>query len=764
MQQCCKLSYFCNPVANIMKFLSFLSILFITTISYGQRYGGRVMDLDNRTERLADVRIYFVDLGISVLTDSTGYWSVQNIPEGKIKIEISAHGYETQLLDVVLSPKDEFTIYLEHSHRELDEVLVSTNGKLQRESITNVSSLNLTGVNKIPTTSLGEAITNIPGVYQAGIGSGISKPVVRGLSGNRVVTYLNGLRIENQQWGADHGLPITEIGIGSVEVIKGPSSLLYGSDAMGGVIYFVDEPYTQKNAYEISAGTQLESNSLGTNNQLGFKYNKNSFRINAYANYGNYADYGLANGRYVSNSRYQQFSGKLALGYNRKKWVLNLRYNYFFARAGIPGHTHDSIPDFSTFQVATQKRNLTVPAQVVNNHFTLIENKFFGKRATWTISIGNSLNQLSEYEEKVTIPGIDMTLNSTTHNVKAKFDLTEELNLIVGTQGMIQVNSNASGAEEILIPDAFQNDLGAYALLNTRYKKWHFQLGGRYDTRFIKMTAAYKEIENFQQNYQGFNYSAGFARIAKKSTLRFNVSSGFRAPHTSELLSNGFHHGSFRYEIGRTDLKTEKAVQLDLSYAVHLADFELIVNPYYMRIQDYIYIRQTDSIIENLPVFYYDQTDFAQLYGSDFGVHYHPHKAHWLHLESSFSTIFAEDEFRNPLPLIPQTRLNTQVRFEVDMNGKFKVNNVSLQHIYFFQQNRTGILETTTPAYHLVNAGVNMQYGNKRPLYITLGARNLLNENYVNHLSFIKNIGLNAPGLNVYFSLKYKFKHKLKAE
>jgi iron complex outermembrane receptor protein len=137
---------------------------------------------------------------------------------------------------------------------------------------------------------LGEAISNMSSVYQTSTGLGISKPVIRGLSGMRVISFLNGLRIENQQWGGDHGMGINENGIGNVEVIKGPSSLLYGADAMGGVVYFTDEAYAKQNEIQAKVESRYETNTSGSNNFATLKFNKNNLRFNLHANYANHAD------------------------------------------------------------------------------------------------------------------------------------------------------------------------------------------------------------------------------------------------------------------------------------------------------------------------------------------------------------------------------------------------------------------------------------------------------------------------------------------
>ncbi len=142
---------------------------------------------------------------------------------------------------------------------------------MQNQTISNIESRKLSELNIIQPTTLGEAISNIPGVYQSTTGVGISKPVIRGLSGSRVVTYLNGLRIENQQWGGDHGMGVDELGIGSVEVIKGPASLLFGADALGGVVYFVDEPYENQNTISSTLQSRYNSVTMGSDNTLSLR-------------------------------------------------------------------------------------------------------------------------------------------------------------------------------------------------------------------------------------------------------------------------------------------------------------------------------------------------------------------------------------------------------------------------------------------------------------------------------------------------------------
>ncbi|UKN03679.1 TonB-dependent receptor [Paracrocinitomix mangrovi] len=742
-----------------MKLTSAILLLLLGLTSYTQEFKGQVVNINNG-QGIPYAKLHFVDLEIKIIADSTGRWFLQDVPEGLNHLEVIAVGYKELHLDLELIQNKSSLITMQPTHHKLDKVIVSANGYLHRESITNVESRQFTELTTIPTTNLGEALANIPGVYQSSTGNGISKPVIRGLSGSRVVTYINSLRIQNQQWGGDHGLPITSLGIGGVEVIKGPASLLYGADALGGVLYFVDEPFAERNTMSAYISSRFDHNSLGSSNSGGMRFSKDAFKMNIYGSHDNYADFTLPNGKQLLNSRYKQTSAKLAFGYSKKIWVFNLRYNFYNGRIGLPGHTHDSIPTLESFYTDNQNRKDNVPAQRIQNHFISLENKFFFGNQELYITLGNTNNALKEHEEKFFFPDIVMNLNNSLYNVKWRSKLSSKWESIIGSQGMYQMNTNGKDATEILIPDSKTIDAGLYALIRFHKDKWTTMFGGRYDYRQIQTF----NPETYTGQFNGLNYSAGFAFTGNKSTVRFNASTGFRAPTSSELLSDGIHHGSYRYEIGDNNLTTEKGTQLDASFALHLDDLELIVNPFYNYIRDYIYLQQEDSIIDNFQVYTYQQASFAQLYGTEFGFHYHPHKAHWVHLETTFSTIFAEDNSKQALPLIPQSRINTQLKLEFEMKKKFKIEDISIQHLYLFKQNRTAVFETETPSYHLLNLAINMKIDWQNPLMISIGVRNILNTTYIDHLSRLKYLGISAPGINGFISLRYEFEKSLKSK
>lgn len=740
----------------VKRAMCFLLILFAGKMSSAQSFEGKVINSKNEQQGIPYATVHFVSLGTTVQADSAGSWVVSAVPKGFNHIIVKAVGFRTVHADVDLQEGAVATVSMEPLHHQLDKVIVSNNGYLHRESITSVESHKVSDLNSVHHSTIGQSIATIPGVYQTSIGVGISKPVIRGLSGSSVVTYVGGLRIENQQWGDDHGLPITSLGISNVEVIKGPASLLYGADALGGVLYFVDAPYAEKKSLSGFASSTYEHNSRGVVNQAGIRYSGEKFRVQAYGGYDNFADYQVAGGQQALNSRFRQSSSKLLMGCARKNWTIDLKYNFYGARIGLPGHTHDSVPDPSSFLTDNQNRGENVPAMVVTNHFVSLDNKFFFNNQEVYFTLGHTYNGLDEHEEKFFFPDIIMRLNNTLYNVKWRSKISRQLETIVGSQGMLQVNSNGEEAVERLIPDGQTTDVGAYALLKYRKGKYRFLTGARFDYRQITT-----DDGEYSNSFNGINYSAGVARLGEISTARIAVSSGFRAPNTSELLSDGIHHGTFRYEIGNAQLKSENALQVDASYAIHLDDLEFIVNPFYNRIANYIYIQQTDSTVGSYDVYGYEQARYAHLFGADVGVHFHPHRAHWMHIESSLSNVFAEDEFQKPVPLIPQSRWNTELRIKLNSSSTFKIQHIVLQHRYFFKQNRLGMLETATPSFHLLNAAVNMVYQLKTPIFVSLGVRNILDNRFIDHLSRLKSLGIPNPGINVYVSVKYQFSNLL---
>ena len=737
--------------ARILKITHLKKVIFLLAalITYNfsaQQIIGTVTDMDSG-DGIPFAKIYCLETQNGATADSIGNWRLNNIIDNQMTLQVTAADYDSKIINVE-DASSSIEIQLNSAHIHLDEVIISTtDSKLQRYSTFPVDSRKIADLNKIEKTNLVDALSNMPGIYNQSTGNGIAKPVIRGLTGMRVLTSLNGLRIENQQWGADHGFAIFNLGIDRVEVIKGPSSLIYGADALGGVIYVADEPYANANESELSFGSKLETNSMATVNNLSYKTSKNNLRFAVYGGYFNRANYRVPGNQFVTNSKNSGGSVKTAIGYNKKNWITNLRYQMLLFTNGLPGHTHDVNPDVSSFLSDNQTRNYTIPAQEIANHLAQWENKFYFKNDEVIAQVGFTSNKLVEFGESLFNPGIDMTLQNYSYNVRWKHQFNDKLELVTGSQGMFQSNSNSPSAEEILVRDANFADLGAFSLLKGTFGAWNVQAGARFDQRNVETL----DTTDFNKSFSGVNFSAGISRSSENFTARLNASSGFRPPHISELLANGVHHATMQYLIGDVNLESERANQIDFYFGTHFDHLEIVINPFINQINNYVYKSPTNSTdsASGLSIFDIRQTD-ALLSGGDIAIHYHPHIAHWLHLESNFSLLNAEDLSENALPFTPQNRLNNIVKVDFKGDQKLKINSLSAQYVYFFEQNNVASYETTSDAYQLINLGCSGSYTGKHTIDFSFGVNNLFNVEYIDHLSRLKPYEIPNPGRNFY--------------
>tara|TARA_B100000242_G_scaffold288792_2_gene257528 strand:+ start:1119 stop:3434 length:2316 start_codon:yes stop_codon:yes gene_type:complete len=699
----------------------------------------------------ASVEIY--EMQIQSYCDENGVFEFSYL-SNTTPVILSANGYKPTSFIYKAGDNNSYDIKLKKSHIFLNEIVVSpTTGLVQKNNLTNVILKKINQADQIMAPNLMELITNVPGVYSINTGSSISKPVIRGLSGLKVVTFWNGLRIENQQWANDHGLNFTDIGIKSVEIVKGPSSLLYGADALGGVLYFTDEDYLPPNSFNSSFETRFESNSMSSFNIARIKLATEKIRFNVYAGYKSAAEYQIPDGEFVKNSSYNRKSLKASLGYNKNNWILNLRYNYNSNENGLPGHTHSLNPSPEEFLLETQHRERILPLQLIEDHYLSIENKLIlSNQSVIKFNTGFTSNSITEFEEKVTIPGISMLLNNIPYNFSYTSYVNENTKWISGVQGMLTKNSNDESAESSLIPNASSYDIGSYSLLQYSKSQFETQIGLRYDIREIDAG------DLLSKNFSKLNGSFGLVFKKGLYTLRTNFSSGFRPPHLSEMLSYGVHHGTNRFEIGSQDLESEFANQFDISLDYGNEHINFNINPFYNHFQNYIYVAPTADFIDGYQVYEYTQASSARTYGGEIYLHYHPHFAHRLHLEQDFSYVIGEDNNNNPLPLIPQTRLNSNLKYEfAETNKKFQLKTILLQRTQFFDKNDVSTFETPSDSYEIYNIEGNFSYSGNQIMLMKLGIRNLFNTTYINHLSNLKGIGLPSAGINFYISINYLF-------
>mgnify|MGYP006095922815 CR=1 FL=1 len=736
-------------------------ILFMTgSICFAQQLSGVVTDaLKNKP--IPGAKIVLKDLQVATYSDVDGKFKLEGDWPENLLLQVSLATYETQIISIACCEFIE--LVLQPDPHNMEEVMVRVERRELQGSMTQKTDyINLDRLSVISPQTITEALTQIDGVQMASYGPLNAKPVIRGMQGMRVVTFLNGMRINNQQWGGDHGLGISQAGMESAEVIKGPMSLIYTGDATGGLLYLKDGSFAPQNSYSVEMNSQFETVSLGTQNSMVYKQSGEKLRLSAAGIFSSYADYTLPNGSYLSDSRMKDMGAKFKLGYNSGKWNLELNYLYSNSRVGIPGHTHDANPVAESFMIDYQDRTKSLPYQKIQNHFGNLKATYFvNSKNKMEFFVNHGYNNLAEFGEKNYTPAIDMYLNSSSVQARHHWKPTKKLQLLSGIQGILESNENGLTAEERLIKDSDQYDLGFYSSLSYDLKGVKLNAVVRFDHRAVRST-------DFNGDYSNLNAAIGLRKQWKGSSVKdlsMHVSSGSRAPHLSELLSDGVHHGAVRYELGDRNLGSERFVQLDVNYEFSNEHFSLMVNPYTTVASGYIQLAQVDSIIDGMEVYKYTAKERVLLYGLETRVHYHPHFAHRLHFEVGYSNTFGRElglvHEGEDLYFMPQARLRSNVRIELSKKKALGFASVIVQHNYFFNQDRIGPLETATDPYHLLQLGCQMKWDGNWPVQLSFGVRNALNTSYINHMSSLKTLGLMEPGRSLYLNLKWNIKGKV---
>ncbi len=733
-------------------------ILFLSGyMCFAQQLSGVVTDGLNK-QPIPGAKIELKELNLATFSDVDGKFSLDGDWPQQLILEVSMATYETKTVSIACC--DFLELSLEPDPHNMQEIMVRVERReLQGSATQKTDYIELDRLSVISPLTITEALTQIDGVQMASYGPLNSKPVIRGMQGMRVVTFLNGMRINNQQWGGDHGLGISQAGMESAEVIKGPMSLIYTGDATGGLLYLKDGSFAPQNSYSVDVNSQFETVSMGTQNSVIYKQSGEKLRLSAAGIFSSYADYRLPNGSYLSDSRMQDMGGKFKLGYNSGKWNLELNYLYSNSRVGIPGHTHDVDPQPESFMINYQDRDQSLPFQKIQNHFGNLKATYFvNAKNKLEFFANHGYNNLAEFGEKIFTPAIDMYLNSSSVQARHHWNPNKRLQILSGVQTILESNENGSDAEERLIEDSDQYDLGLYSSLS--YDLKGVKLNGvlRFDHRAVRSA-------DFSGDYPNFNAAIGIRKQWKEKSVKdlsAHVSSGTRAPHLSELLSDGVHHGAVRYELGDRNLKSERFIQLDVNYEFSNEHFSLMFNPYTTYATGYIQLAQVDSVIDGMEVYKYTAKDAVLLYGIETRVHYHPHFAHRLHFETGYSNTFGRDldSEGEDLYFMPQARLRSNVRIELSKNKAFGFASLIVQHNYFFNQDRVGPLETVTDPYHLLQLGCQMKWDGNWPVQLSFGVRNALNTSYINHMSSLKSLGLMEPGRSFYFNLKWSIEGK----
>ncbi len=714
---------------------------------------GTVYKADGKTP-LPDVSVYLPQLEKGAVTDSLGRYAIDPLPSGSFKIIASYIGYGTYSGTVrIVSGISQLDILMFASAIEMQEVIVSTPfHRLQRENVMKVEQASVTDMRNRGAITLADGISGVPGVSSLSTGLGIGKPVIRGLSSNRVLVYAQGIRLENQQFGEEHGLGINEAGIESVEVIKGPASLLYGSDAMGGVLYLNPEKFAQNQQTTGDVNLNYFSNTAGIGANAGIKSSTSHFRYLLRGASTTHQDYHSGDDQRVTNSRFREYDLKSGIAYQGTKFKTELRYNFNHSNLGIP----EEIADQNASRVPEP------PFQKLNNHILSSSSDLFLKESSLKWTLGYIFNDRREFEipensgngTQTPLPLLDMNLSTLSYQVQYRLPENKRLETIIGLQGMRQQNKNEG--VEVLIPNALTNDFGVMATAHLHFSKSDLQFGARFDHRNLSgepygNSGDASFIAAVDRNFNSGNAAVGYRIDLHENIIgRLNFASGFRAPNLAELTSNGVHEGTNRYEVGNQALQNEQNLQSDLALEFSNEHVEFYVNGFYNPIRDYIFPEPTGEFIESAPVFTYRQQN-AKLYGGEIGMHLHPHPIDWLHLESSYEMVRGTLENDANLPLIPANNLRNTARIEfTNRPARFSKSYAFITLQSVFKQLRVSKFETTTNGYQLLDLG----FGGSLKLFeqeiaFRFTANNFLNKTYISHLSRLKPDGIPNIGRNI---------------
>ncbi|MGB5363304.1 MAG: TonB-dependent receptor, partial [Aureibaculum sp.] len=568
-----------------MKLICLIIALGASLATYSQStLIGKITDLNNNP--LVGVDIYAPNLHRGTTTDENGTYILKNLPSGNIKIVFAFLGFKSVVKSIEFDKEEiELNISLEESVFNMDEIIIATPfNKLQSENVMKVEHRTIENLKRQGSISLIDGISTIAGVSQVSTGMSIGKPVIRGLSGNRVLVYTQGVRLENQQFGDEHGLGLNDSGIESVEVIKGPASLLYGSDALGGVLYFNPEKYANSNQVISSLSNKYYSNTLGSSSKFNFKASTEQFKFLTNIAYDSHSDYKIPDGNRVTNSRFNELDLKSGLGFDSEFFSTDVRFNFNTAKIGIS----EAVGEQST------SISLELPFQRIDNYIVSTHNHFYFKNSKLDVDLGYVANNRKEFEETNLDADLHMKLKTLTYDLKYHLPKLKNFESIVGFQGLTQRNENFG--EEILIPDAKVNDIGVLITGSYDWKDNSMQGGIRFDTRninskehIISHDNEIQTINAMDRSYQSMTASLGYkTKLFNEIDARLNFATGYRAPNLAELTSNGIHHGTNRFEIGNEDLENEQNYQFDVSLEYYNEHIEFFTNVFYNDIKDYI--------------------------------------------------------------------------------------------------------------------------------------------------------------------------------
>lgn len=712
--------------------------------------------LGDNSEVVVGAEVFVPEIGKGTISDFNGKYIINKIPDGTFKVQYSFLGYENKVVIINFNKKDIVkNIELVSSFIHTEEVVVSGGGYTsQHENAIKIETINAKRLNQKSNISFIKKLAQTPGIDAISKGNGIASPVIRGLSRSNILVLTNGIRMENFQFSENHPFMIDENGIDHVEFVKGPASLLYGSDAIGGIINIITEKPAPSNFVKVDVSSKYNTNTKGVNSNIGVRVSRKKIFFGIRAGLSEHKDFLDAKEQQVINSRFKQKSIKSFVGLNTKNAVLKLFFEHNKKDLGL------TIP-YAISVVSDNNRDVENWYQDLTSNLLYLKNKFFLKELKSELNISYQHNNRKLHTTKKTpvSPIVNMNLQTIQYEFKNNYEFNKNAEIIFAFQGMYQNNKNNNTTDHIL-PNYNLSDLSLFSLFNYKFDKLNTQLGVRYTYRNIKIPGLidvnfptfFTDVNN---HYHNISYSAGSTyKVNKNILIRANFASAFRTPNINELSQNGVHGN--RYEQGDINLKLQRNFEADLSSHIHYNKFTFNIASFYNIIDNYIYLSPTTKMASNGMMIYKYSQNNSSIYGFETSFNYTPVK--WFSIHEGYSYLIAEQENGDYLPFIPQNKITGHIDFQILNKKNIKSLVYSITNIIAFEQNNYAFYEDYTPNYNVFNTSLFYKNSYKRYNYtISISVNNLLNEVYFDHLSTIKNLGYYNIGRNFTFGVSINY-------
>lgn len=649
-----------------------------------------------------------------------------------------------------------------------------------------------------------QAMENIPGVQAMDIGSGFSKPMIRGMGFNRIAVLENGIKQEGQQWGADHGLELDAFNIGTVNVLKGPSSLLYGSDAMGGVIDITSPPVPSVDMLfgDVTLLGKSVNGTLGGSFMLGIK--KSFWYAQVRYSEQHFGDYRIPTdtivyltqkmpvyGRKLKNTAGIERNIGFFAQYQRQRYKANYSVSNVYQKTGFFPGAH-GIPDVSRVEDDGDSRNMELPYSKVNHLKVTTLQQYAWEKLVLSGDFGFQNNHREEWSvfhthygsqpvpEKDPDKELAFNLNTLSASVKVRFIGSSSWEHALGWDGQHQRN-DISGYS-FLLPEYYRSTTGLLWLTTYKPNNVISVSGGmRYDYGYIHISShedAYladylrkqgydeEQVEHYKWNshavkkkFGDYSFSLGLVWTPSEwHMVKANVGRSFRLPGANELAANGVHHGTFRHEQGDANLKSEQGWQMDASYNLRYNGFSISVSPFVSWFSNYIFLRPTGewSVLPHAGQIYRYTGAEVLFAGTEATIDIHFLRSFNYRISGEYVYTYNCDE-HIPLSFSPPFSMRntlTWQRKQVMLYAEWQS---------IARQNRVDRNEDRTPGANLFHLGgsLNIPIRGNQAIEITLIARNIFNTRYYNHLSFYRKVEIPEPGRNFQLLIKIPFKKLL---